>query len=453
MRTRSVMSVIVLLSLLTAFGINQPALAQTNPVWDAEYYGNSILEGPAVFSQQEGAISHDWGYSSPGSGVPEDAFSARWTTRANLPAGTYRFYALVDDDISITIDFNQIVLNTFGQGRVGQVLTADITLGAGIHHIQVDYRDITDKAYIYLTFANLADNPAEPAFDIPVLAGPWTGQYFNNSSLVGGPLVMRQENNPGGNWRLGSPDASIPADNWSARWTTVMWLNGGTYQISAYADDGVRVAINGMWYIYQWHIASAETYEVMFTVPEGYYYFVIEFSELSGQAFLDYELTRTRALPATLAYATVTTYRLNVRSIPDPFNGAILTKISRNETYPVMGQNADGTWIEISVNGLRGWVNRSYVLVTGAGALPVTYGGEPQETGFFVNAYPNEVNIRSGPGTNYAIVGRMDWDETAPVVGRNANSSWWQIKFNGVIGWVSAQYSTLEGSGFIPITG
>jgi uncharacterized protein YraI len=51
---------------------------------------------------------------------------------------------------------------------------------------------------------------------------------------------------------------------------------------------------------------------------------------------------------------------------------------------------------------------------------------------------PGAVNIRSGPGLNYTIIGTLNADTLMPVVGRNADASWWQIKIaNDTRGWVS----------------
>jgi hypothetical protein len=37
------------------------------------------------------------------------------------------------------------------------------------------------------------------------------------------------------------------------------------------------------------------------------------------------------------------------------------------------------------------------------------------------------VNVRSGPGTGYAILGQLTTGQTVEAIGRNADSSWWQI--------------------------
>lgn len=48
------------------------------------------------------------------------------------------------------------------------------------------------------------------------------------------------------------------------------------------------------------------------------------------------------------------------------------------------------------------------------------------------------VNVRSGPSTEYSVLGQLFGPQTAPVIGRLADNSWYQIAVNSVIGWISA---------------
>ena len=56
------------------------------------------------------------------------------------------------------------------------------------------------------------------------------------------------------------------------------------------------------------------------------------------------------------------------------------------------------------------------------------------------------VNLRSGNGTQYAIVGSLPLGQTFPVLGQNTSSGvWYQVDKNGTIGWVAASVTRLEG--------
>ena len=59
------------------------------------------------------------------------------------------------------------------------------------------------------------------------------------------------------------------------------------------------------------------------------------------------------------------------------------------------------------------------------------------------------VRDRSGPSTEYERIGQLDPGETARVVGRNAETSWWQIDYPDAddgLGWVSADFVTFVGN-------
>jgi hypothetical protein len=55
------------------------------------------------------------------------------------------------------------------------------------------------------------------------------------------------------------------------------------------------------------------------------------------------------------------------------------------------------------------------------------------------------VNIRSGPGTNYANIGQARNGERYDITGKNAAGDWYQINFNGQTGWVTSQFVVVEG--------
>lgn len=478
---RKVNLLAALLLVLGAF-VALPAQAQQNPnpVWYAQYFSDTNWTNQ-VFDRQEANIAQNWGTGSPVSGgIGADSFSVRWATDVALSPGTYRFYALADDYVQIIFNFGETPIDTFGTGQVDTLVTGDVTVTSpGTYHIQVDYRELTGPAFIYVSFVNLATNPQGPNFPIPVNpttvpvggGGTWTAQYFANQNLLGDPAVIVGVNNPSFNYGSGSPYTAIPADNFSARFTNAQGLAAGTYNITVRADDGVRVYVNGVLVINEWHTAAGQTYSTNIALPSGTSTFVVEYFENTGAAYLDYNLSLIGGTgqpvpqptqPVGGVTATVTAYRLNVRNAPDPVTGDILTRISRGETYSVIARNADSSWYLLNINGTQGWVSGAFVNIAPFGANIPVAGGEataqpPQgATGNEVIATPYNVVIRQGPGTQFQRIGLFPVGQTADVIGRNANNTWWQINYNGLVGWVSAQYARIgQGAnvGAIPITG
>jgi hypothetical protein len=55
------------------------------------------------------------------------------------------------------------------------------------------------------------------------------------------------------------------------------------------------------------------------------------------------------------------------------------------------------------------------------------------------------LNVRSGPGTNFGVIGQARNGERYDVTGRNQAGSWYEINFNGRTGWVASQFVRIEG--------
>lgn len=81
-------------------------------------------------------------------------------------------------------------------------------------------------------------------------------------------------------------------------------------------------------------------------------------------------------------------------------------------------------------------------------AIP-TVTSTPQGPRIRVNADNDTINVRSGPGTNYDLIGVMIAGEEASALGRSAGGSWIQVSYPGVtsgVGWVYSPLVTLLGA-------
>jgi uncharacterized protein YraI len=69
-----------------------------------------------------------------------------------------------------------------------------------------------------------------------------------------------------------------------------------------------------------------------------------------------------------------------------------------------------------------------------------------QTSGAMAVAAYDQVNIRSGPSTAYAVVGSLVLGQSCPIIGRDTSTGWWLIACaNGVTGWVSPDVVTVVG--------
>ncbi len=58
----------------------------------------------------------------------------------------------------------------------------------------------------------------------------------------------------------------------------------------------------------------------------------------------------------------------------------------------------------------------------------------------------SQINVRSGPGTDYDIIGALQTGESAPITGKNDSGDWWQVTLNnGQQGWVFGQLVETSG--------
>ncbi|HEY8342866.1 MAG TPA: SH3 domain-containing protein [Calditerricola sp.] len=142
---------------------------------------------------------------------------------------------------------------------------------------------------------------------------------------------------------------------------------------------------------------------------------------------------------ATASQVTVTASVLNVRSGPGT-NYAIISQVKRNTRLTV--QKKQGGWLQVRLpNGRIGWVSEQYVRPVSASPAPAQGGsGQPAApSAQTVEVTASVLNVRSGPGTNYAIISQVKRNTRLTV--QKKQGGWLQVRLpNGRTGWVSAQY-------------
>jgi len=126
--------------------------------------------------------------------------------------------------------------------------------------------------------------PAASAPDIPT--DSWRGEYFDNASLLGQPVLVRNDPDLNFNWILDSPGPGIPADNFSARWTRRFnFPTRGDYRFFANADDGIRVYVDGWLVIDAWHTVIPVDYTgAIANIEPGLHTVTVEYFESGGHA-------------------------------------------------------------------------------------------------------------------------------------------------------------------------
>ncbi len=149
-------------------------------------------------------------------------------------------------------------------------------------------------------------------------------------------------------------------------------------------------------------------------------------------------------LPSVVSFAqgatgTITNVsRLNVRSGPGTGFG-VVTILDAGAFVTVLSRNADSSWVQIQLaGGAQGWVNARYIaLSVPIGSLPVT----AQGTGASGSVVAFFLNVRSGPGVVFPVVGVLSSRDGVNLIGRNADGSWVEIVLPaGTRGWVNRHW-------------
>ena len=119
---------------------------------------------------------------------------------------------------------------------------------------------------------------------LPDQATGFKAEFFNNRNLAGTPVKVRQDEKINFAWGGGSPDAAVPEDQFSARWTGTSTFEAGTYEFVITADDGFRLFIDNELILDKWIDQAPTTYKVQKALSAGNHTVKFEYYEAWGGA-------------------------------------------------------------------------------------------------------------------------------------------------------------------------
>jgi len=240
---------------------------------------------------------------------------------------------------------------------------------------------------------------------------------------------------------------------------------GSQYETLGYLESGQRAEVVGISADGQWWVIKMPYFESGHGwVAEGKVetentdeVTVVTLDDSPGSVQLP-----EQANPTVTAIANV-----NVRSGPG-MGYKIIGLLKYGQTVEAIGIDPDRFWLAIKTPGTddqQGWISVDYIApdelgdlaglpvleprpVGGASIVPLPTPGKPMMTTLYV------VNIRSGPSTQYDILGKLVQGQQAEVVGVSADGLWWIIRIDGVNngqGWVAAAYVKAENTTGVPI--
>ncbi|MEZ4637325.1 MAG: PA14 domain-containing protein [Caldilineaceae bacterium] len=278
----------------------------------AEYFPNVSLSGSPVETRSDDYINFDWGNGSPGAGIPNDNFSARWSQDFYFDDGTYRFHAVMDDGMRVYLDGN-LLLDEWRDGGTREV-TFEGRLSTGQHNLRVEYYERTGGAVARFWWEKI-DGFTE-----------WKGEYWSNPRQEGNPVRVRNDSNIDFSWGTGSPDGAVPADSFSARWSRDLYFDPGFHRFTVEVDDGARVWLDGVVILDAWQDGTDRIVTADVDVSQGMHAVRVDFYERTGGARMRFNVERLTVTatvtpapptptPTTTATATPTE---NLTPIPLP---------------------------------------------------------------------------------------------------------------------------------------
>ncbi len=421
----------------TASGVYGPAS------WTASYFNNIDLSGSPALTRTDGDISFNWATGSPGAGVNADNFSARWTTTFNFPAsGHWVFEVGADDGVRMWIDVTEIVNEWHGNAEGYRVYTVDVNgLTAGNHDLKVEYYEASGNAGIQVRWylfgsggGGVGAEVAPVATAIPpatVYASPIDyGINVRFGPGLGNP-VKGQITYPLNYLVLGAvPDLS---------WLLVDLKNGDSGWVS---ND----------WVYLW---AKEDFKNEDTTGGGQPDFVDDIPRIAA-AIAPPAPAADGAVVTTLP--GVTTDVVNLRDGASLYAAKVIGSLPQGARLTVEAHNGNGSWYLVNYQGLRGWVNASFVTLDGSPSdLVVSHEVVPApppgsiyvletETGETVTVRGRantDLKLRDAASLNGKQIGTVSAQAEFVIEGRNRNGSWYLLTYNGVQGWVNSPYVTL----------
>lgn len=244
------------------------------PQWQGSYYNQPWVESGKLYEQTDSTIEFDWGEDCPDY-LPCDSFSIAWQARPVFETGTYRFYIYADEGYQLWIGSNKVKEGGWTDGQPGGAEDTHYDLvqsSTQYHNIKFNFHD--------------RGGPAEARLWIQKRGYPdWTADYYGNKNLSGSPVTSKQEEAVFYDWEDGKPYPALPAaDSFSVRWSGQRYFSAGCYRFGFFADDGVRLWIDGELLIDEWHDGRGEYHSPLTYLTTGYHNVIIEYYENSGEA-------------------------------------------------------------------------------------------------------------------------------------------------------------------------
>ncbi|PFR92924.1 peptidase M24 [Bacillus cereus] len=130
---------------------------------------------------------------------------------------------------------------------------------------------------------------------------------------------------------------------------------------------------------------------------------------------------------------------LRVRTGPATYH-SVIGGVLNGTTLNVIG--SEGSWFKVNYQGKTGYVSSEFTKFVKGGTTTPEQPKQPEKPNqgaigdYYINA--SALNVRSGEGTNYRIIGALPQGQKVQVI--SENSGWSKINYNGQTGYIGTRY-------------
>ncbi|MBW3491720.1 SH3 domain-containing protein [Bacillus sp. FDAARGOS_1420] len=127
---------------------------------------------------------------------------------------------------------------------------------------------------------------------------------------------------------------------------------------------------------------------------------------------------------------------LRVRTGPAAYH-SVLGGVLNGTTLNVVG--SENGWFKVNYQGKTGYVSSEFVKFVKGGTATPEQPKQPDQGAigdYYINA--SALNVRSGEGTNYRIIGALPQGQKVQVI--SENSGWSKINYNGQTGYIGTRF-------------
>lgn len=139
--------------------------------------------------------------------------------------------------------------------------------------------------------------------------------------------------------------------------------------------------------------------------------------------------------PVSAKEAVINTEILNVRSGPGQ-NFEEITEVHADETYSILQQKEN--WVEIQLDSTTGWVTTEYISIQGKTSNKEQQQNSKESTIDKITISYDNTHLRSGPSTDYEIIGFAKKGTTFDVL--SETDGWYKIKQEDLVGYLNKQF-------------